>query len=85
MPFLEKRDKSWSIRYREPDGKYRRVGLKGLVGRPIKSRREAEDVFARWIAERSRFAPPVSYTLLELVKRYERHASVTFTSETYRT
>jgi len=86
MPTLEKRNGWYSIRYTGPDGKKCRVAVNKLAGRKITLKREAEEVYTRWLVDRStRFAPAVAVSLTSILDRYIRHADTSMTPDSART
>jgi integrase len=85
MASLEKHGRYWSIYWREPGGRARRLAVNKVAGRKILRKGEAEDVLARWTAEHgTRFAPMVPGFLGDLLDRYRRHAEQRFTPDTFR-
>ena len=85
MAFLQKRGAHYSICYRDPAGRSRRVSVNKLAGRKIPKKSDADAIMERWLSERNRYAPAISYTLEELFERYDRHARASFSPDTYRT
>lgn len=85
MAYLQKRGAYYSICYRDPAGRARRIAINKLAGKRVTRKADAESILTRWLSERNHYAPAVSYTLNELADRYDKHARASFSPDSYRT